>query len=77
MIRSPSAGPASGDLTIRGVTRTVTVDLGAQRRGDALVVVGSAPVRLADFGVTAPTAPIVASVEDAGAIEFQLYFRRS
>jgi polyisoprenoid-binding protein YceI len=69
--------PATGDLTIRGVTRTATVDLQAQMQGDVLVVVGSAPVRLADFGVTAPTAPIVASVADAGTFEFQLYFRRS
>lgn len=69
--------PATGDLTIRGVTRTVTMDLQAQLQGDVLVVVGSAPIRLADFGVTAPTAPIVASVEDAGTFEFQLYFRRS
>ena len=69
--------PATGDLTIRGVTRSVTVDLQAQVQGDVLVVVGSAPVRLADFGVTAPTAPVVASVSDAGTFEFQLYFRRS
>jgi polyisoprenoid-binding protein YceI len=68
---------ATGDLTIRGVSQTVTVDLQAQMQGHVLVVVGSAPVRLADFGVTAPTAPIVASVSDAGTFEFQLYFRRS
>lgn len=69
--------PAKGDLTIRGVTQTVTVELQAQMQGDVLVVVGSAPVRLADFGVTAPTAPVVASVADAGTFEFQLYFRRA
>ena len=67
---------ATGDLTIRGVTRSVTVELQAQLQGDVLVVVGSAPVALADFGVTAPTAPVVASVEDEGTFEFQLYFRR-
>jgi polyisoprenoid-binding protein YceI len=69
--------PATGDLTIHGVTRSVTIDLQAQLQGDVLVVVGSAPVALADYGVTAPTAPVVASVEDAGTFEFQLYFRRS
>jgi polyisoprenoid-binding protein YceI len=68
--------PATGDLTIRGVTRQVTIELQAQLQGDVLVVVGSAPVALADFGVTAPTAPVVASVEDQGTFEFQLYFRR-
>jgi polyisoprenoid-binding protein YceI len=68
--------PATGDLTIRGVSRSVTIDLQAQVQGDVLVVVGSAPNLLADYGVTAPTAPVVASVEDEGTFEFQLYFRR-
>jgi polyisoprenoid-binding protein YceI len=67
---------ATGDLTIRGVSRTVTVDLQAQVQGDILVVVGSAPVTLADYGVTAPTAPVVASVADHGTFEFQLYFKK-
>ena len=68
--------PATGDLTIRGVTRSVTVEVQAQLQGDVLVVVGSAPVVLADYGVTAPTAPVVASVAGEGTFEFQLYFRR-
>ena len=68
--------PAIGDLTIRGVTRSVTVELQAQLQGDVLVVIGSAPVALADYGITAPTAPVVASVADEGTFEFQLYFRR-
>ena len=59
------------------MTRAATIELQAQLQGGVLVVVGSAPVRLADFGVTAPTSPIVASVADAGTFEFQLYFRRS
>lgn len=68
--------PATGDLTIHGVTRSVTIELQAQLQGGVLVVVGSAPVALADYGVTAPTAPVVASVADEGTFEFQLYFRR-
>lgn len=69
--------PATGDLTIRGVTKSVTIELQAQLQGDVLVVVGSAPIVLADYGVAAPTAPVVASVEDEGIFEFQLYLRRS
>ncbi|MFP5318975.1 MAG: YceI family protein [Acidimicrobiia bacterium] len=67
---------ATGDLTIKGVTKRVTVDLSAQLEGDVLVAVGSTPVTFADFGVRAPTAPIVASVEDHGVMEFQLYFTK-
>lgn len=68
--------PATGDLTIRGVTKSITVALQAQLQGDVLVVIGSAPVALADYGISAPTAPVVASVADEGTFEFQLYFRR-
>lgn len=68
--------PATGDLTIHGVTRSVTVELQSQLQGDVLVVVCSAPIALADYGVTAPIAPVVASVADQGTFEFQLYFRR-
>lgn len=68
--------PATGDLTIHGVTSQVTIELQAQLQGDVLVVVGSAPLALADYAVTAPTAPVVASVADEGTFEFQLYFRR-
>jgi hypothetical protein len=54
----------------------VTVDLAAQLEGNVLVAVGSLPITFADFGVRAPTAPIVASVEDRGVMEFQLYFTK-
>jgi len=67
---------ATGDLTIHGVTRQVTLDLQAQLQNGVLVVVGSTDVAFSDYGVTAPTAPVVASVEDHGTIEVQLYFVR-
>ena len=65
---------ATGDLTIRGVTRSVTLDLQAQLQNGVLVVVGSTDVQFSDYGVTAPSAPIVASVDDHAVVEFQLYF---
>ena len=70
------SGPAEGDLTIKGVTNRVTFDLQAQLVGDIIVAVGSSDVVLSDYGVTAPTAPIVVSVEDHGIMEFQLIFTR-
>lgn len=72
----PFSGPAEGDLTIKGVTNQVTFDLQAQLVGDKIVAVGSSDVVFSDYGVTAPTAPIVASVEDHGIMEFQLVFTR-
>ncbi|MYG98653.1 MAG: YceI family protein [Acidimicrobiaceae bacterium] len=70
------SGSAEGDLTIKGVTNRVAFDLQAQLVGDRIVAVGSSAVVFSDYGVTAPTAPIVVSVEDNGIMEFQLLFTR-
>ena len=70
------SGSAVGELTIKGVTNPATFDLEAQLVGDSIVAVGSSEVVFADYGVTAPTAPIVVSVEDHGIMEFQLIFTR-
>jgi len=70
------SGSAHGDLTIKGVTDRVTFDLQAQLVDDTIVAVGSSDVVFSDFGVTAPSAPIVVSVEDNGIMEFQLLFTR-
>jgi polyisoprenoid-binding protein YceI len=67
---------ATGDLTIRGVTRQVTIPLQAQLQNGVLVVIGTTEVLFADYGVTAPTAPIVASVENHATVEIQLYFTK-
>ena len=68
---------ATGDLTIHGVTNTVTIPLDAQIVDGKIVVVGSAPVAFADYGIDQPSAAIVLSVEDTGVFEFQLVFGRS
>ena len=70
------SGSAHGDLTIKGVTNRATFDLQAQLVGDTIVVVGSSEVVFSNYEVTAPTAPIVVSVEDHGIMEFQLILTR-
>ena len=70
------SGSAHGDLTIKGVTNRATFDLQVQLVGDTIVAVGSSEVVFSDYGVTAPTAPVVVSVEDHGIMEFQLIFTR-
>jgi polyisoprenoid-binding protein YceI len=76
-----SGGPVSvtavGDLTIHGVTQPVEVPLQAQLVDDVIALIGSLPVTFSEYGVTAPSAPIVVSVEDNGIIEFQLLFTRA
>ncbi len=64
---------ATGELTIKGVTQEVSVELTAQRIGQIITVTGQFPMVFSDFGVEVPTAPIVVSVEDNGLIEVQLF----
>jgi polyisoprenoid-binding protein YceI len=68
---------ATGNLAVHGVTKSVQIPLQAQLTGNTIVVVGSLDVAFSDFGITAPTAPIVLSVDDHGQIELQLFFQRS
>ena len=64
---------ATGTLTVNGVTQEVTVPLSAQLTGDVVTVTGSFDITFADYGVSAPSAPIVISVADTGTVELQLY----
>lgn len=67
----------TGDLTIHGETRSVDIDIEGTINGERLVVIGSATILMSDFGIEAPTAPIVASIEDEAIFEFSLIFVRS
>ena len=69
--------PATGELTIHGVTTPVTIPLDAQVVGENIVVVGSLDVVFADYGVNVPSAPVVVSAEDEGVIELQLFFSQA
>ena len=60
---------ATGELTMHGVTQTVTVPLQAALSGDGVQVSGSIPVTFSDYGVEAPDLGFV-SVEDQGTVEF-------
>ncbi len=74
-ISAVSAGVASvqavGDLTIAGVTKSVTVALEAQTTADGVEVSGTIPVTFSDFGVEAPDLGFV-KVEDSGTVEMLL-----
>lgn len=68
---------APGELTVAGVTRAITVPLEARLVDRTIVVVGSVEFALSDFGVTAPTAPVVVSVADTATLEVQLLLVKS
>ncbi|MGZ5384040.1 MAG: YceI family protein [Acidimicrobiia bacterium] len=67
---------AKGDLTVHGVTNSIEIPLQAQVVDGVIVVVGSTDITFANYGVAAPSAVIVLSVEDHGQFELQLFFTR-
>lgn len=73
----PISLAAPGDLTVKGITQPVTIDIEARLVGSVIAVVGSVEITFADFDVTVPQVPIVLSAEDHGIMEFLLLFRRS
>jgi len=66
---------ATGDLTVRGTTKRVTVQVQAQRSGNGVRVAGSIPVVFAEWGIPNPSfGP--AQTEDHGQVEFLLVLGR-
>ena len=68
--------PASGQLTLHGVTRPVAVDLLARRNGDAVEVNGTIPITFSEYEIDNPSGG-PAQVGDTGEIEFLLVLSRS
>lgn len=67
--------PATGDLSLHGTKKSVTVNLTAKRSGGTISVTGTIPVVFSDYGIGSPSfGP--ASVEDRGEIEFLVTFTK-
>ncbi len=65
---------ATGQLTINGVTRSVTFPLEGKFVEGSVLLAGGVDLTFADFEVKVPSAPIVLSAEDHGILEVQLWF---
>lgn len=66
---------ATGELTLRGTTKKVTVDLAAQRSGSTIKVAGTFPIVFEEWGIPNPSfGP--AETEDNGELEFLLVLAR-
>jgi polyisoprenoid-binding protein YceI len=64
---------ATGDLTLHGVTKSVTFELTGQLTGSIVQVAGSIPITFADWNIPNPSfGPII--TEDHGVLEFALNF---
>jgi polyisoprenoid-binding protein YceI len=62
---------ATGELTLHGVTKTVTIPLKAKRSGNSIQVLGSLDLTFADYGIDDPSGG-PASVGTTGTLEFAL-----
>jgi polyisoprenoid-binding protein YceI len=66
----------TGNLTLHGVTRTVTFKVTGRYTGSTLQVAGSIPVTFADWNILNPSFGPV-TTEDHGVLEFALTFTHS
>jgi polyisoprenoid-binding protein YceI len=67
---------ATGDLTLRGVTRPVTFEVTAEAGDGRIGVLGTIPVLFADYDIPNPSTAGI-STEDNGLLEFILVFERA
>lgn len=67
---------ATGELTLRGTTKTVTVELIGRRIGGTIELSGSIPVVFAEWNIPNPSGG-PAQTSDEGVLEFLLVFTKS
>jgi polyisoprenoid-binding protein YceI len=68
--------PVTGDLTLHGVTKRVTIPLAVAARGTTFEVVGSYAFPMSDFSITPPSVQPFVSVEPNATLEFRLVLGR-
>lgn len=68
--------PATGDLTMHGVTKSVTFQVTAQRGGSNIQANGSIPITFADWNISNPSGG-PATTGSTGTLEFLLSFSHS
>lgn len=67
---------ATGDLTLHGVTQSVTFEVEATIQSGRIGVLGQIPIVFADYDISQPSAPGI-NAEDHGLLEFVLIFDRA
>ena len=75
---TPSDVSLTGDLTLHGVTKNVTIPAKTQLVNGVVSVAGSISFPLTDYSITAPNVGgFIVSIEDQGALEFAIAFTKS
>jgi polyisoprenoid-binding protein YceI len=68
---------ATGDLTIHGVTKSITIPLQAQLNGSQIAVAGSITFPFSQFGMTPPSIGNFVTVQNDATMEFALSFQHA
>jgi polyisoprenoid-binding protein YceI len=68
---------ATGDLTLHGVTNSVTFELTAKLANGKIGVLGTIPVLFSDYNIDNPSFPPVVTTADNGLLEFVLVFEKA
>jgi polyisoprenoid-binding protein YceI len=80
---APQAGEtvtatAAGDLTLHGVTKSVSIPVEAVWDGGSNIQIkGNLPITFSDYDIEAPSIGGFVEVQDRGEMEFLLFFRKS
>ena len=72
---SSTTNTASGELTLRGTTKPISISVIGEVRDGRIVVTGETTVTFGEWGIPNPSIPGI-STEDFGKLEFQLVLER-
>lgn len=67
---------ATGDFTLHGITKRVTIPLEGRWDGQTVQVVGELPIRFVDYGITPPNIGGFVTVAGEGKMELQLFLAK-
>ena len=67
---------ATGNLTLRGTTKAVTIPISADHAGTTIRVLGRLPIVFADWNIANPSFPPLVTTKDQGELEFLLNFTK-
>ncbi len=73
----PVVATVTGELTLHGVTREISMELEGQFSNGMVVIVGSTEIIFADYEIAQPTSFVLLSIDDRGVLELQLVFERA
>ena len=68
---------ATGDLTLHGVTKSITFAVSVKKTGSTIAASGSVPIVFADYNIANPSFGGTVTTDDHGTLEFLLNFTRS